>query len=123
MLPQSLQHGTPANAGEGISHVKLYPSVVRPGVRYNLHCVHEGLCPPGAPCAVLVAPHGGRQGGFVLPNHGPRGELPQAFTSCHGANPPAVLEERRELRQFEEVDRGLRDVPICDPVAEPPNPS
>ena len=123
MLLHRLQHCSPPNAGEGVCNVELHPSAVWPRLRNHLHRVDQSLGPARAPGAVLAASHRLQQGAAVFSHQPPGGELAEALAPSDRANSAPVLEERGELRQRQQVHRGLRDVAVCNPVAEDSQPS
>ena len=112
MLGQGVEDRPPTHAWESVGDVELDPGVPGPVRRHRLHRVHQLLPSSSPPSPKLVLPNGFLQGLAVLPHQRPRREFPEALAAGDGTNPPTVLEERRELRQAEQVDRAVREVAV-----------
>ena len=120
MRRHGVQSRAPTYRVEGIGQVQLDPRVLGPLRRDRLHGVHQYLRAAGPTGAKLVLAYCLLERMPVLPHQAPRRQLAQALPAGDGTDPAVVLQQRRQLGEPQQVRRALREVAVCDPVAEVP---
>ena len=113
VLGQGVQDCPPADAGEGVGQVQLYPGVLGALRRHRLHRVHQRLRTGGPTGAKLMLSNRLLQRLPVLPHQRARGEFPEDLPAGLGTDPAVVFQEGRQLGQGEEVHSAFGEVPVC----------